>query len=84
MRTDLVKPQSGNETDHPSRHPLDGFNKGLVVVSVEGRGGIEPAPELSHLLPADEAAEILAGIARGDEFTCAEYPETVGNSASFL
>jgi hypothetical protein len=56
----------------------------LVVVSVEGRGGIEPAPELSHLLSADEAAEILAGIARDDELTCSEYPETVGSVASFL
>jgi len=41
-------------------HPLTA-STGLVVVSVEGRGGIEPAPELSHLLSADEAAEILAG-----------------------
>jgi hypothetical protein len=79
-----VKPQGRNETDHPSRHPLDSFNEGLVVISVEGRGGIEPAPELSHLLPADEAAEIFAGIARSDKLTRAEYPETVGSVASFL
>jgi hypothetical protein len=34
--------------------------------------------------PEGPAAEMLAGMARGDEFTCAEYPETVGNSASLL